>query len=143
MAIRKGVIPELADRHGPSMIVLGTHGGGRFERGVIGSIAEKILRSPVSPLLPSGLCLFPVISFPFLHRNYHLRRVTAVALVPRQRSAVQHNVDQRTINQHSTTVVIDIAEIAEPVEEEADTGSGGANHFRQRLLAEMIGTTRS
>jgi nucleotide-binding universal stress UspA family protein len=48
------VIPELADRHEPSMIVLGTHGGGRLERGIIGSIAEKILRSTRWPALTVG-----------------------------------------------------------------------------------------
>lgn len=36
------------------MIVLGTHGGGRLERGVIGSIAEKILRSTRWPALTVG-----------------------------------------------------------------------------------------
>ena len=50
----KGVIPELADRQEPSLIVLGTHGGGRFERAVIWSIAEKILRSTRWPTLTVG-----------------------------------------------------------------------------------------
>ena len=48
------VIPELADRNGPSLIVLGTHGGGRLERGLIGSVAEKILRSSCWPSLTVG-----------------------------------------------------------------------------------------
>ena len=47
-------IPRLADMHEPSMIVLGTHGGGRFERGIIGSTAEKILRSTRWPALTVG-----------------------------------------------------------------------------------------
>jgi len=47
----KDAIPELADREKPSMIVLGTHGGGRLERGIIGSVAEKILRSTRWPTL--------------------------------------------------------------------------------------------
>jgi hypothetical protein len=34
-------------------------------------------------------------------------------------------------------VVVDVAEIAKPIEEEADTGSGGADHFRQGLLADL------
>jgi nucleotide-binding universal stress UspA family protein len=50
----KDVIPELADKHQPSIIVLGTHGGGRFERGIIGSTAEKILRSTRWPALTVG-----------------------------------------------------------------------------------------
>jgi nucleotide-binding universal stress UspA family protein len=50
----KDVIPELADKHQPAMIVLGTHGGGRFERGIIGSTAEKILRSTRWPCLTVG-----------------------------------------------------------------------------------------
>jgi nucleotide-binding universal stress UspA family protein len=48
------VIPKLADRNEPSMIVLGTHGGGRLERGIIGSTAEKILRSTRWPSLTVG-----------------------------------------------------------------------------------------
>ena len=50
----KHVIPELADRNQPSMIVLGTHGGNRLERGIIGSVAEKILRSTRWPALTVG-----------------------------------------------------------------------------------------
>ncbi len=48
------VIPKLADMNEPSMIVLGTHGGGRLERGIIGSTAEKILRSTRWPSLTVG-----------------------------------------------------------------------------------------
>jgi nucleotide-binding universal stress UspA family protein len=48
------VIPVLADRLGPSMIVLGTHGRGRLDRGIIGSVAEKILRSTPWPALTVG-----------------------------------------------------------------------------------------
>jgi nucleotide-binding universal stress UspA family protein len=36
------------------MIVLGTHGGNRLERGIIGSVAEKILRSTRWPALTVG-----------------------------------------------------------------------------------------
>ncbi|MGA7110712.1 MAG: universal stress protein [Terracidiphilus sp.] len=50
----KDVIPALAEKYQPAMIVLGTHGGGRFERGVIGSTAEKILRSTRWPSLTVG-----------------------------------------------------------------------------------------
>lgn len=50
----KRVIPELADKHEPSMIVLGTHGGGRLARGIIGSTAEQILRSTRWPSLTVG-----------------------------------------------------------------------------------------
>jgi nucleotide-binding universal stress UspA family protein len=61
------VIPNLADRHEPSMIVLGTHGGGRLERGMIGSVAEKILRSTRWPALTVGPQVQPLSSqtFPF------------------------------------------------------------------------------
>lgn len=48
------VIPKLAEMHQPACIVLGTHGGGRFEREFIGSAAEKILRSTRSPSLTVG-----------------------------------------------------------------------------------------
>jgi nucleotide-binding universal stress UspA family protein len=61
------VIPDLANKHEPSMIVLGTHGGGRFERGIIGSVAEKILRSTRWPALTVGPHVQPLSSqaFPF------------------------------------------------------------------------------
>jgi len=63
----KDVIPALADSNAPAIIVLGTHGGGWFERGVIGSIAEKILRSSRWPTLTVGPQVKPVSSktFPF------------------------------------------------------------------------------
>ena len=61
------VIPGLADMQEPSMIVLGTHGGGRLERGVIGSVAERILRSTRWPALTVGPQVQPLSSqaFPF------------------------------------------------------------------------------
>jgi nucleotide-binding universal stress UspA family protein len=61
------VIPGLADMHEPSMIVLGTHGGGRIERGIIGSVAEKILRSTRWPALTVGPHMPPLSKqlFPF------------------------------------------------------------------------------
>jgi nucleotide-binding universal stress UspA family protein len=61
------VIPALADANAPAMIVLGTHGGGRFEHGLIGSVAERILRSSRWPSLTVGPQVKPVSSetFPF------------------------------------------------------------------------------
>ena len=53
-------IPRLAEEHAPSIIVLGTHGAGRLEHGIIGSVAERILRSTrwpcftVGPLAPKA-----------------------------------------------------------------------------------------
>jgi len=47
-------ITQLADRNEPSMVVLGTHGGSRLERGIIGSVAENILRSSSWPVLTVG-----------------------------------------------------------------------------------------
>ena len=63
----KDVIPALADSNAPTIIVLGTHGGGRLERGIIGSVAEKILRSSQWPTLTVGPQVKPVSSqtFPF------------------------------------------------------------------------------
>ena len=61
------VVPGLADMHGPSLIVLGTHGGGSLERGIIGSVAEKILRSTIWPALTVGPQVQPLSpqTFPF------------------------------------------------------------------------------
>jgi nucleotide-binding universal stress UspA family protein len=47
-------IPELADKHAPSLIVLGTHGGNWLERGIIGSVAEGILRCTQWPCVTVG-----------------------------------------------------------------------------------------
>jgi nucleotide-binding universal stress UspA family protein len=58
----KDAITQLADRNEPSMIVLGTHGGSRLERGIIGSVAEKILRSSSWPSLTVGPKVKPVSS---------------------------------------------------------------------------------
>jgi nucleotide-binding universal stress UspA family protein len=58
----KDAITQLADRNEPSMIVLGTHGGSRLERGIIGSVAEKILRSSSWPALTVGPKVKPVSS---------------------------------------------------------------------------------
>lgn len=48
------VLAELADKHGPSLIVLGTHGGGWIQREILGSVAETILRSTSWPVLTVG-----------------------------------------------------------------------------------------
>ena len=50
----KKVLPGVADEYAPSLLVLGTHGGGWVERGVIGSVAEKILRSSRWPTMTVG-----------------------------------------------------------------------------------------
>lgn len=63
----KEVIPSLADANAPAILVLGTHGGGRLERGIIGSVAEKILRSSIWPSLTVGPHVKPLSpqTFPF------------------------------------------------------------------------------
>jgi nucleotide-binding universal stress UspA family protein len=63
----KEVIPLLADVHSPSLIVLGTHGGGRVDHGILGSVAERILRSTNWPALTVGPLVKPASSttFPF------------------------------------------------------------------------------
>ena len=48
------VLQEIADSRAPSLIVLGTHGGGWIERELIGSVAEHILRSIRWPSLTVG-----------------------------------------------------------------------------------------
>jgi nucleotide-binding universal stress UspA family protein len=47
-------IPALAEKHAPALIVLGTHGAGKIEHEIIGSVAEKILRSTRWPCLTVG-----------------------------------------------------------------------------------------
>jgi len=47
-------IPHLAEQNAPSLIVLGTHGRGRIARGIVGSVAERILRATTWPSLTVG-----------------------------------------------------------------------------------------
>ena len=47
-------VARLARSYDPSLVVLGTHGGGSVERGIIGSVAETILRTTQSPTLTVG-----------------------------------------------------------------------------------------
>lgn len=48
------LIRRVSDQHEPSLIVLGTHGGGAMERHLLGSVAEGILRAVQSPVLTVG-----------------------------------------------------------------------------------------
>jgi nucleotide-binding universal stress UspA family protein len=61
------VIPGLADRNAPALLVLGTHGGGWLERSIVGSVAERILRSTTWPSMTVGPQVRPVSAetFPF------------------------------------------------------------------------------
>jgi len=47
-------IPRLAAEHAPSLIVMGTKGRGRVERGIVGSVADRILRTTEGPSLTVG-----------------------------------------------------------------------------------------
>jgi nucleotide-binding universal stress UspA family protein len=47
-------ITELAQKKAPSIIVMGTGGRGRIERGLVGSVAEGILRATSGPSLTVG-----------------------------------------------------------------------------------------
>jgi nucleotide-binding universal stress UspA family protein len=60
------LLPQLAQIHSPAMLVLGTHGGGWFERKFIGSVAEQVLRSTTCPTLtvgPKVIAAHPVAAF--------------------------------------------------------------------------------
>lgn len=65
----KKAIPDFADKNTPSLIVLGTHGGGRVEREIIGSVAEGVLRSASCPCLTVGPHVQPVSSRDLLFRR--------------------------------------------------------------------------
>jgi len=55
----------------------------------------------------------------------------------RTSSVVQYDIDQGTVNDHPAAVVVYVTEIAESIEEEADTGSGCADHLRQSFLTDL------
>lgn len=59
------MIPQLVVENAPSILVLGTHGGGRIERGLIGSVAERVLRSTSWPSLTVGPKVSSPMAFPF------------------------------------------------------------------------------
>jgi nucleotide-binding universal stress UspA family protein len=48
------LIRAISEQHRPSLVVLGTHGGGMLERHIVGSVAEGILRTIDSPVLTVG-----------------------------------------------------------------------------------------
>ena len=50
---------------------------------------------------------------------------------------IKHDVDQRALDDHPTTVVVDITKTAKPIEEEADARPCGADHVGQRFLADF------
>jgi nucleotide-binding universal stress UspA family protein len=56
------VVPALADENVPSMLMLGTHGGSWVDRELIGSVAEKILRSACCPCFTVGPQVRPLTS---------------------------------------------------------------------------------
>lgn len=58
----KDVLPKLADEYKPSLVVLGTHGGGWIEREIIGSVAERVLRSTRWPTMTVGPQVKPATS---------------------------------------------------------------------------------
>lgn len=50
---------------------------------------------------------------------------------------VENDTDEGAVYAHAAGVVIDGAEVAESIEEEADAGAGGADHLGKCLLADF------
>ena len=71
-------IPRLAGEHCPSLIVLGTRGRGRMGRGMIGSVAERIMRATGGPALTVG----PEVPVPDASRPLFQRMLYATGLSP-------------------------------------------------------------
>jgi len=71
-------IPRLAGEHPPSLVVLGTRGRGRMERGMIGSVAERIMRATGGPALTVG----PEVPVPDASRPLFQRMLYATGLSP-------------------------------------------------------------
>jgi nucleotide-binding universal stress UspA family protein len=65
----KEVLPRVAEEHAPSLLVLGTHGGGWVEREIIGSVAERVLRSSRWPAMTVGPQVRAASSQPFPFRR--------------------------------------------------------------------------
>jgi nucleotide-binding universal stress UspA family protein len=77
----KEALPDLAEDYKPSLMVLGTHGGGWVEREIIGSVAERILRSTRWPTMTVGPQVKPATSrtLPFRRILYATDLTTAAA----------------------------------------------------------------
>jgi nucleotide-binding universal stress UspA family protein len=65
----KEVLPRVAEEHAPSLLVLGTHGGGWVEREIIGSVAERVLLSSRWPAMTVGPQVRSASSQPFPFRR--------------------------------------------------------------------------
>jgi len=65
----KEVLAKVAEEHAPSLLVLGTHGGGWVERKMIGSVAEQVLRSSRWPTMTVGPQVRSADSQPFPFRR--------------------------------------------------------------------------
>lgn len=76
----KDTLPRLADKYAPSLVVLGTHGGGWVERELIGSVAERVLRSTRWPALTVGPQVRPLTAGrPPFHHILYATDLTAAA----------------------------------------------------------------
>jgi nucleotide-binding universal stress UspA family protein len=73
------VLPRLADRYKPSLLVLGTHGGSWLQRKLIGSVAERILRSTLWPALTVGPQVPSATRRPLFHRILYATDLTPAA----------------------------------------------------------------
>jgi len=74
------VLPKVADEHAPSLLVLGTHGGGWVEREIIGSVAEQVLRSSRWPTMTVGPQVRSASSRPFpFHRILYVTDLSSSA----------------------------------------------------------------
>lgn len=81
-------VPELAQTLAPSFIVLGTEGRGRVGRGLVGSVAEGILRRAAVPAITVG----PQVP-PFQREGSPFRRILyATGLSPAAAHAAGHAV---------------------------------------------------
>ncbi|HVJ09426.1 MAG TPA: universal stress protein [Acidisarcina sp.] len=65
LVVREGMIRDalcdLVEEYGASLLVIGTHGESRFDRDVVGSVAEKILRVAPCPVMTVGSNAMPSI----------------------------------------------------------------------------------
>ena len=50
---------------------------------------------------------------------------------------MKHDADERAVNVHATAVVVNEAELSEPIHEEADARTRGADHLGEGFLADL------
>ena len=85
----------------------------------------------------------PKTRIPFREEKWNMSVVLAPCSLLQHRQTfptyliVENDADERAVNVHATAVVLNEAELSEPVHEEADARTRGADHLSEGFLADF------